>query len=46
MRRKALEPSKDLNNIRRLLKKITVEAVLNTDMVDYLGDEKHAKWGC
>jgi putative transposase len=40
---KSIKNPEDLNDFSRMLKKITVEATLNTEMDEYLGYEKHAK---
>ncbi|MFW9297359.1 transposase, partial [Glaesserella parasuis] len=38
---KNLKTPEDLNQFSRMLKKITVEAALNGELTDHLGDEKH-----
>jgi hypothetical protein len=40
---KGIKPPQDLNCFSRMLKKITVEALLNVEMDEHLGYEKHAK---
>ena len=40
---KGIKTPQDLNEFSQMLKKITVEAVLNAEMDEHLGYEKHAK---
>jgi transposase-like protein len=40
---KGIKTPEDLNDFSRMLKKITVEAALNTEMDEHSGYEKHAK---
>jgi transposase-like protein len=40
---KSLKTEKDLNDFRRMLTKVTVEAALNAELDDHLGYEKHEK---
>lgn len=40
---KSLKTEKDLNDFRRMLTKVTVEAALNAELDEHLGYEKHEK---
>lgn len=38
---KSLKTPEDLNQLSRMLKKITVETALNAELTEHLGYEKH-----
>ena len=42
---KNIKTEEDLNDLRQILTKITVEAALNAELDDHLGYERHEKAG-